>query len=151
LEQPSVLILLPGEPGSPGAAAIASGVRAVLHEEWSRRASVEVEHVNVARFASPEVVERRLRAMYRSKYGNQRFDVIVAVFAEPFQFVLRARDELWPGTPVVVCSVDEPSLRDFKPPPGFSVLTVRFDIEGTVRAALSLLPDTRHVAIVGGA
>ena len=150
-EQPSVLILLPGQPGSPGAAAITAGVRDVLHAEWSRRASIEVEHVNVARFAAPEVVERRLRAMYRAKYGNQRFDVIVAVFAEPFQFVLRARDELWPGTPVVVCSVDEPSLRDFKPPPGFSVLTIRFDIEGTVRAALSLLPDTRHVAIVGGA
>ena len=150
-EQPAVLILLPGDSGAPGATAVASGIRDVLHAEWSHRASVEVEHVDIGRFASPEVLERRLRAMYVSKYGNRRFDVIVAVFAEPFEFVLRARDELWPGTPVVVCSVDGPSLRDFKPPPGFSVLTIRFDIEGTVRAALSLLPDTRHVAIVGGA
>jgi signal transduction histidine kinase len=47
--------------------------------------------------------------------------------------------------------VDERIVRDLKPPPGFAVLTIRFDMKGTVRAALSLLPDTLHVALVGGA
>ena len=150
-EQPSVLILLPGQPGLPAATALASAVRAVLLSEWSFRVSIELEHVDVARFASPEVEEKRLRTIYGSKYGNQRFDVIVAAFPEPFRFVLRARDELWPGTPVVVCGVDERAVRDLKPPPGFAVLTTRFDMAGTVRAAQALLPDTRHVALVGGA
>jgi hypothetical protein len=147
----SVLILLPGQPGLPAATAIASGIRAVLLTEWSFRVTIEMEHVDVARFASPEAEERRLRSVYDAKYGNQRFDVIVAAFPEPFQFVLRARDELWPGTPVVVCGVDERSVGYLKPPPGFAVLTIRFDMKGTVRAALALLPDTRHVALVGGA
>jgi len=150
-EQVSVLILLPGQPGLPAATAIASGIRAALHTEWTFRVTIEMEHVDVARFPSPDVEERRLRMIYRSKYGNQRFDVIVAALPEPFQFVLRARDELWPGTPVVVCGVDERSVRDLKPPPGFAILTTRFDMEGTVRAALALLPETRHVALVGGA
>ena len=150
-EQASVLILLPGQPGLPAAAAIASGIRAGLLTEWALRVSIEMEHVDVARFASPDVEARRLRAVYGSKYSDQRFDVIVAALPEPFQFVLHARDELWPGTPVVVCGVDERSLRDLKPPPGFAVLTTRFDMEGTVRAALALLPDTRHVAVIGGA
>src|SRR5262249_43674238 len=123
----------------------------VLLTEWSFRATIEMEHVDVTRFASPDVEERRLRTVYGSKYGNQRFDVIVAALPEPFQFILRARDELWPGTPVVVCGVDERSVRGLKPPPGFAVLTIRFDMEGTVRAAQALLPDTRHVALVGGA
>jgi Histidine kinase-, DNA gyrase B-, and HSP90-like ATPase len=150
-EDASVLILLPGQPGLPAATAIASGIRAVLLTEWSFRVTIEMEHVDVARFASPEAEERRLRTVYGSKYGNQRFDVIVAALPEPFQFVLRARDDLWPGTPVVVCGVDERSVRDLKPPPGFAVLTIRFDMKGTVGAALALLPDTRHVALVGGA
>jgi signal transduction histidine kinase len=150
-EQASVLILLPGQPGLPAAAAIASGIRAGLLTEWAFRVSIEMEHVDVARFASPDVEGRRLRAVYRSKYRDQRFDVIVAALPEPFQFVLHARDELWPGTPVVVCGVDERSVRDLKPPPGFAVLTTRFDMDGTVRAALALLPDTRHVALIGGA
>jgi signal transduction histidine kinase len=150
-EQPSVLILLPGQTGVPGSTAIASGIRAVLHTEWSFRVSIEMEYVDAARFTSPEAEARRLRMVYGSKYGNQRFDVIVAALPEPFRFVLRTRDDLWPGTPVVVCGVDEHSVRDLKPPPGFAVLTVRFDMEGTVRAAQALLPDTRHVALVGGA
>jgi len=150
-EQASVLILLPGQPGLPAAAAIASGIRAGLLTEWAFRVSIEMEHVDVARFASPDVEGRRLRAVYGSKYKDQRFDLIVAALPEPFQFVLHARDELWPGTPVVVCGVDERSVRDLKPPPGFAVLTTRFDMDGTVRAALALLPDTRHVALIGGA
>ena len=144
-------ILLPGQPGLPAATAIASGIRAGLLTEWSFRVTIEMEHVDVARFASPEAEERRLRTVYGSKYGNQRFDVIVAALPEPFQFVLRARDDLWPGIPVVVCGVDERSVGDLKPPPGFAVLTIRYDMVGTVRAALALLPDTQHVALVGGA
>jgi len=150
-EQASVLILLPGQPGLPAGSAIASGIRSVLLAEWSFRVTIEMEHVDVARFASPDVEERRLRSLYGAKYGKQHFDVIVAALPEPFQFVLRARDELWPGTPVVVCGLDERSVRGLKPPPGFAIRTMRFDMEGTVRAALALLPDTRHVALVGGA
>jgi signal transduction histidine kinase len=149
--QPSVLILLPGQPGLPAATAIASGIRDVLLTEWAFRVSIEMEHVDVARFASPDVEERRLRVIYGSKYRDERFDVIITALPEPFQFVLRAHDELWPGTPVVVCGLDERTVHGLKPPPGFAVLTTRFDMEGTVRAALALLPDTRHVALVGGA
>src|SRR5689334_23688775 len=147
----SVLILLPGQPGLPAATAIASAIRSVLLTEWSFRVSIEMEHVDVGRLASRQNEENQLRALYRSKYGRSQFDVIIAALPEPFQFVLRARDELWPGTPVVVCGVDERSVRDLTPPPGFAVLTVRFDMAGTVRAAQALLPDTRHVALVGGA
>jgi signal transduction histidine kinase/ABC-type uncharacterized transport system substrate-binding protein len=150
-EQASVLILLPGQPGLPAASAIASGIRAVLLTKFAFRVSIEMEHVDVARFASPDVEEQRLRTLYRSKYGNQHFDVIVAALPEPFRFVLRARDTLWPGTPVVVCGVDERSVRGLELPRGFAVLTIRFDMAGTVRAAQALLPDTRHVALVGGA
>ena len=151
VEQASVLILLPGQPGSPPASAIASGIREALLTEFAFRVSIEMEHVDIARFPSPEVEERRLRTLYGAKYGTQHFDMIVAAFPEPFQFVLRARDELWPGARAVVCGVDERRIHDWTPPPGFAVLTVRFDVVGTVRAAQALLPDTRHVALIGGA
>jgi len=151
VEQASVLILLPGQPGSPPASAIASGIREVLLTEFAFRVSIEMDHVDIARFPSPDVEERRLRTLYGAKDGRQHFDMIVAAFPEPFRFVLRARDELWPEAPVVVCGVDERRIHDSTPPPGVAVLTVRFDVVGTVRAAQALLPDTRHVALIGGA
>src|SRR5512138_3910335 len=102
-DQKSVLILLPGKPGLPAATAIASAIRDVLNTEWQFRVSIEMEHVDVARFSSPEEEDRRLRTLYGSKYRGEHFDVIVAALPEPFQFVLRTRDDLWPGVPVVVC------------------------------------------------
>ena len=150
-DQLSVLVLVPGQPGLPAGAAIASGIRDVLLTDWAFRVTIETEHVDVARFASPEVEERRLRSLYGTKYRNQHFDVVIAALPEPLHFVLRARDELWPGTPVVVCGVDERTVRAVMMPPGVAVLTIRFDMEGTVRAARDLLPGTRHVALVGGA
>ena len=151
LDQASVLILLPGQPGLPAASAIASGIRSVLLTEFSFRVSIEMEHVDVARFASPDVEEQRLQTLYGSKYGNQHFDVIVAALPEPFRFVVHAHDALWSGSPVVVCGVDERSVPGLQLPSGVVVLTIRFDTAGTVRAAQALLPDTRHVALVGGA
>src|SRR5262249_14763849 len=118
---------------------------------WSFRVSIEVEHVDVALYDSPEVEERRLRTMYGLKYRNKQFDMIVAAFPDPFRFILRNRDELWPGTPVVVCGVDERSVHDLKPPAGVAIRTIRFDMEGTMRAERTLLPDTGHVGLVGGA
>jgi signal transduction histidine kinase len=147
----SVLVLLPGQPGLPAATSIATGIRAPLVSELSFRVSIETEHVDIARFASPAAEERRLRELYGSKYGHQSFDLIIAAAEEALQFVLKARDDLWPGTPVVVCVVDERRVRGLAPPAGVTVVTVRYDIEGTLRAALALLPDTRHFALVGGA
>jgi hypothetical protein len=57
VEQVSVLILLPGQPGLPAATAIASGIRSALLTEWSFRLSIEMEHVDVGRFVSPELEE----------------------------------------------------------------------------------------------
>jgi hypothetical protein len=65
--QPSVLILLPGQPGLPAPAMIASGIRSSLATEWSVRVTIETESVDLARFSSPEAEERRLREQFGSK------------------------------------------------------------------------------------
>ena len=83
VEQASVLILLPGQPGSPPASAIASGIREALLTEFAFRVSIEMDHVDIARFPSPDVEERRLRTLYGAKDGRQHFDMIVAAFPEP--------------------------------------------------------------------
>jgi signal transduction histidine kinase len=148
-DQKSVLILLPGQPGLPAASALAAGARSVLVSAWSTRITIETEHVDVARFKGTGY-ERHLREVYRQKYAERPFDAIVVAAHEPLGFLLRARGEIWPDTPVVVCAVDERTPIGPALPPGFTVITVRYDIEGTLRAAIGLLPETRHVALIGG-
>ena len=149
-DQKSVLILLTGQPGLPASSAVAAGIRSKLVSVWSTRVAIETEHVDVARFTGTDY-EHHLRALYRFKYAGRPIDVIIVAGNEPLGFLLGARDDLWPGTPIIVCAVDERSLGGVTAPPDMTVITVRYDMEGTLRAALTLLPDTRHVALVGGA
>jgi C4-dicarboxylate-specific signal transduction histidine kinase len=148
--QKSVLILLTGQPGLPASSAIAAGIRSKIVSVWSTRVAIETEHVDVARFKGTDY-EHHLRALYQFKYAGRPFDAIVVAGNEPLGFLLRARDDLWPGTPIIVCAVDERTLGGFTAPPDTTVVTVTYDMEGTLRAALALLPDTRHVALIGGA
>ena len=150
VEQKSVLLLLPGQAGLPASGAIAAGVRAPLVSTWPTGISIETEHVDVARFRESEYA-RGLRGLYRVKYGGRPFDMIIAAGGEPLAFLLRWRGDLWPGTPVIACAVDERTLGAFALPPGVTAIAIRYDWEGTLRAALGLLPATRHVALVGGA
>jgi signal transduction histidine kinase len=149
--QPSVLILLPGQSGLPAPAMIASGIRSSLATEWSVGVTIETESVDLARFSSPEAEERRLREQFGSKDWNRPIALIIAASNEPLDFVLRVRDELWPGIPVIACAVNERRVHGLALPSGVTVVTIRYDMEGTLHAALALRPDTQHVALVGGA
>src|SRR4030095_2779653 len=152
-EQISVLILLPGQSELPAASAIATGIRASLVSARSFPISIATEHVDTDLLRAPGDGERHQQEMYRlyrSKFAGRPFDLIFVALNEPLGFVLRARDDIWPGTPVIACAVDERTLGGFTPPAGMVIATIRYDMEGTIRAALGLLPDTRHVALVGG-
>ncbi|MGE5801422.1 MAG: hypothetical protein ACM358_04130, partial [Gemmatimonadota bacterium] len=146
----TVLILLPGQPGLPAALAVAAGVRSVLLAARRTALSIETENVDAARFRGTDY-EHHLRALFGFKYGGRPLDAIVVVGNEPLDFVLRARGELWPDVPVVVCAVDERTVGGFAQPSRLALITIRYDMAGTLAAALRLLPDTRHVALVGGA
>ena len=149
--QASVLLLLPGEPGLPSASLIATGIRSTLVGEWSVRISIETESVDIGRRPSLDGEERRLRTLLPEKYGDRSFDLVITASNSPFRVALRMRDDLWPGVPLIACALDERGLGNLTLPPGVTVVTIRFDVEGTLRAALGLLPETRKIALVGGA
>jgi signal transduction histidine kinase len=144
----SILLLIGGPVGHPTSMVVAVAARTGLAEGRSIRTTVETEYVDLARFNLTDE-ERHLREMLRLKHARP-FDAILAVGPEALHFLLRSRDDLWPGVPVVACDVEERTVSGLRLLPGMHVVPIRFDFEGTLRTALDLLPGTRHVAVVGG-
>jgi signal transduction histidine kinase len=58
------------------------------------------------------------------------------------------RDVLWPGTPVIYSIVDETGRKKF--PAGFTGTNFSQDYTGTIEIALTLQPETTHLALVSG-
>jgi signal transduction histidine kinase len=144
----SILLLLGGPIGQPASTSLAAAARAALVSDEPIRITVETEHVDLARF-NLTAEENHLREIFRLKH-TRPVDAILAVGPEALHFLLRSRDSLWPGVPVVVCDVEERTVAGLRMLPGMHAVTVRFDFEGTLRAALDLLPATRRVALIGG-
>jgi signal transduction histidine kinase len=65
--------------------------------------------------------------------------------------VLDWKSDLWPGVPVVAAMADPRLARRTDEHPEMTGFTIQIDIEGTLDAALALLPETRRVALVAGA
>ncbi|MCM2357393.1 MAG: ATP-binding protein [Geobacteraceae bacterium] len=85
---------------------------------------------------------------YKYKFGNFRFDAIIATDNDAFNFLVSYRDELFPGTPVVFCGVNyfEPSqLRGVRL---FTGVNEAADIKLTLDLALKLHPDTRRIVVI---
>jgi signal transduction histidine kinase len=92
--------------------------------------------------------QRRLRDMFRLKYQDVHFDLIVTLQIRALRFALDSRAELAPGTPIVFMAV--PSVDDLELPGDVSGVQARGDWIDTLGAALRLQPKTQRVVVVGG-
>lgn len=125
---------------------VSRGVEAALQNE-GRGVRVRHEFMDTKRFSDPAYFEL-LYQTYKHKFGNSRFDVITASDNDAFNFLLKHRDDLFPGTPVVFCGVNyfEPSqLRGAKL---FTGVNEAPDVKATLDLALKLHPKTRRIVVI---
>lgn len=149
---PAVLILLPGQPTGTQSSidSFAAAARVSLVAALPAGSSVYIEYTDLARLGTT-ADQAKLRDWYNVKYARSPIDLIIASGREARVFMTRFRPELWPGIPVIFAGIEARSLESPPLPAGTTALMIRYDEEGTIRAALALLPDTREVALVSGA
>ncbi|MFZ0312035.1 MAG: ABC transporter substrate binding protein [Candidatus Korobacteraceae bacterium] len=95
------------------------------------------------------VSQDRFRAAIIQKYSARKPDVIIAAGPASLKFIVQLYDK-FQGTPIIFCAIwggipDE--LRHGVP---FTGVLAQLHPEGTLNAALHLLPGTKHVVVVGG-
>jgi signal transduction histidine kinase/ABC-type uncharacterized transport system substrate-binding protein len=87
--------------------------------------------------------------IYRKRLGRQRFDIVIGVDNQSLEFLVGHRSELFPGVPIVFCSVDDYTPALLEGETGITGVTGELDFAGTIRLARSLHPGMRHLLVLG--
>src|SRR5262245_43176688 len=90
-----------------------------------------------------------VRSHFREKYHNKAIGVIVSNTSRYLQFTLRLRDELWPGTPVVLAGIQERRAARLSLPSNATGFTFRHQLQDIVATADELIPGLRRIVLAG--
>jgi PAS domain S-box-containing protein len=112
---------------------------------------IELYHESLQVIAFPsEVSRRRFREEFLLKYSERKPDLIVAAGAASLKFVSELPDSFVRDMPVIFCGVVGELPDQLKSGMRFTGVLGRLRPAETLNAALQLLPDTKHVVVVGG-
>jgi signal transduction histidine kinase len=144
----SILVLDQSEATGPFYYQVFSGLRARVSADTRSHTTLYAENLDLSRFDGPAYAES-LRRHLREKYRDRPIGVVVALGTAVLELVLRWREELWPGVPIVFELVDEMDFARLKLPPDVTGSIVKIPLADSIRAARAVVPDLDSVVFVG--
>lgn len=112
------------------------------------KSSIYIEYMDWKNYPTEENLENFYSSLYY-KYAEKHLEVIITTDDAALEFALNNREELFPGTPIVFCGVNEQGVEELLQ--GASNVTgviESLDIEKTMEAALLINPDLEEIAVV---
>ncbi|MEG6585406.1 ABC transporter substrate binding protein [Dendrosporobacter sp. 1207_IL3150] len=146
LQKKNVLVINSYNKGYKWTDNIVEGIASVL-EPYSRNLNIIVEDMDRKRITDDEYIYK-LYEIYKYKFKNVKFDVIVCSDDDAYQFIIKYHDELFPNTPIVFCGVnyfEEDKIA------GDSLITgvvEAQDLAATIELALNLHPNIKDIYII---
>ena len=144
----SILVLDQSEARGLFSYQIFSGLRSVLTADTQSHTTLYSENLDLSRFNGP-AYEESLRRYLKEKYRDRPIGVVVAVGTAALELVLRWREELWPGVPVVFELVDEMDFARLRLPLDVTGSIVRLPLADSIKAARAVVPDLDSIVFVG--
>jgi signal transduction histidine kinase len=144
----SIFVLDQSESRGPFYYQIFSGLRSTVNADTRFHTTLYSENLDLSRFNGASY-EESLKQQLNEKYRDRPIGVVVAVGMSTFELVLRWREELWPGVPVVFALVDEMDFARLKLPPDVTGGIVKLALADSIKAARAVVPDLDSVVFVG--
>ncbi len=145
-----VLVLYSNGRTLPANLAVDRGLREAIDAGPGPQVTVLEEYFDEPRF-SGDRYEEAIAAFLRAKYAAQPPAVIVAGGLEALRFLLRQRETLFPGVPIVHEGVPRHVFPSLPPLPADVIgRPHEFDVSSTLDLALQLHPFARRVVVVTG-
>ncbi len=127
---------------------IQEGIRQTLAES-PYSIVFQVEYMDSKKFHYQDTVST-LYALYRDKFRNKKFDIILASDNVAVDFLLQFGEELFPGVPIVFCGLNDVQSANLRAT-GREITGVleNYDVVYNIELALRLNPQLRRMVIIG--
>jgi PAS domain S-box-containing protein len=125
---------------------IVKGIESVLRVE-GKDIDIHYEYMDTKRYFD-EHYFAELHALYKYKYRNDKFDVVIVSDNDAFNFARTYHDDLFPATPVVFCGVNNYKDSMLDGHKYFTGVVEETDVKSTIEIALKLHPDVKRIVVV---
>ncbi|WP_028347557.1 sensor histidine kinase [Bradyrhizobium murdochi] len=144
----SILVLDQSDLRGPFYYQVFAGLRDVVSKHSDRRVTLYSESLDLSRFNGP-AYEEALKRYLKEKYQGKPLGTVVGIGAATTELVLKWRDELWPGMPIVFAMIDEADFARLKQKSNATGVIVKIPLADSIQAARAVVPDLDTVALVG--
>jgi signal transduction histidine kinase len=145
----SILLVLPDPPGRPNSTGVLEGVQNALRIA-DPSIALATDYLSQQEQDRPEFMDRQL-AWFREKHRDRHFDAIIVLGPETLRSVLSMRDSVAPGAPVVYCGGGTGRIESLLHRPDVTGSLLPQEMTDNLQIMRRLLPDTRTIALIGGA
>ena len=142
----NILVLNSYHQGYKWADDITSGINSVMGAATSN-IHVQTEYMDTQHIADARYL-LELKKIYSYKFRNKKFEVIIAADDPAFSFLLKYRNILFPGIPIVFCGVNHFVDSMLNGHDDITGVVEDQDIKATLELALKLHPQTRNVYVI---
>lgn len=119
-----------------------------IKAETADHVYVHVENLGLSAYGTGEYYAD-LRSHFLEKYRDHPIGVIVCQSLRAVPYALRLRDELWPGTPVILAGVEDRAVGRLSLPSKATGFTFRHSLVDMVDTAQTLIPSIKEIVLVG--
>jgi signal transduction histidine kinase len=145
-----VLVVFPEDAWSaPAYQTIYDAIKSVFDADDRMRVTLFGECLDLYLFPGVDR-ERSLVAFLQKKYAGVKFDLLIPVANSSLDFIMRHRDSLFPGTPIVYCKGVAVGGKGLEHGSDTTGTAVTCDIAGTIELARALRPGLKRIAVIAG-
>ncbi len=146
----SILVIDESDLRGPFYYQVFAGLRDAVSADGDGHVTLYSESLDLSRFSGP-AYEQALRQYLKEKYQGMPIGAIVSAGAATTSLVLRWRDQLWPGVPIVFAMLDEKSFEQVKPMPYVTGVVAGVSLADSIMAARVAVSDLDTIVLVGDA
>ncbi|SHH69726.1 ABC transporter substrate binding protein [Clostridium grantii] len=123
---------------------IIKGIKSVLDDTEN---VIRIEYMDTKVIKDKEHL-KNLYELYKHKYKDSKFDVILASDNDAYEFLKSYHEELFPDTPIIVCGLNQYDQYITKNDNLFTGISENVDVKSTIDLAMKLHPNTENIYVI---